>query len=84
MKTALRSVSLLILVAAVSGTASAYNGPGLGLATIAVVLGIIGSIFFWLCSAIWYPIKRKLKGKKSTEDSDLDDLPAVDSGSGER
>lgn len=39
----------------------AYVGPGLGLGTIAVVLGILASVFLALFSVVWYPFKRLLK-----------------------
>jgi len=47
-----------------------YIGPGLDGGVIAVVLGILTSIFLALVAIIWYPIKRlikKIRGKKSYE-----------------
>ena len=46
-------------------SAHAYIGPGVGASTIAVVLGILGSIFFAFVGILWYPIKRLLKGRKT-------------------
>lgn len=74
-----RLVSLLGLALCVTAQAQAYNGPGLGLAAIAVVLGIIGSVFLWLFGALWYPIKRKLKQNNKHVHSDLDEQPESDS-----
>jgi uncharacterized membrane protein len=45
-------------------TAYAYIGPGVGAGLFAVILGIIGSIFFAFVGIIWYPIKRLLKGRR--------------------
>ena len=60
---------LLITAAAVIaplGAAHAYVGPGLGLGTVAVVLGVIGSVFLALFAIFWYPMKRMLKKKKAS------------------
>lgn len=83
MKYIFQALSVLSPALAITLPAAAYNGPGLGLATIAVVLGIIGSIFFWLFSALWYPIKRALKKKKSDADADLDELATSEQRSGD-
>jgi hypothetical protein len=42
-------------------TAEAYIGPGLGMGTIGVVLGILASILLMLIAIIWYPLKRLFK-----------------------
>lgn len=47
-------------------TAHAYIGPGAGAGTIAVVLGVIASIFLALVAILWYPLKRLIKGRKSS------------------
>lgn len=62
MKRAIITASVLAL--ALVGQAHAYTGPGLGLGTIMVVLGFIGSIFVAIFAAVWYPIKRMLRRKK--------------------
>jgi uncharacterized membrane protein YhiD involved in acid resistance len=46
------------VVLAAPATAFAYVGPGLGAGTLAVVLGIIGSILLALFAIVWYPLKR--------------------------
>lgn len=46
-------------------TAQAYIGPGVGTGTLAVVLGILSSIFFAFVGIVWYPIKRLIKGRKA-------------------
>lgn len=60
-----------VLIAAVAvalplHAAQAYVGPGLGLGSIAVVLGVIGSVFLAIFAVVWYPIKRLLKKLKGT------------------
>ena len=45
--------------------AHAYIGPGVGAGTVAIVLGILGSIFLAFVGIVWYPIKRLLKGRKA-------------------
>jgi hypothetical protein len=42
-------------------TAHAYIGPGIGAGTLAVVLGILSSIFLAFVGILWYPIKRLLR-----------------------
>lgn len=46
--------------------AHAYIGPGVGAGTVAVVLGIISSIFLAFVGILWYPIKRLIKGRKAS------------------
>jgi hypothetical protein len=46
--------------------AQAYIGPGVGAGTIAIVLGILSSIFLAFVGIIWYPIKRLIKGRKGS------------------
>lgn len=48
--------------------AYAYLGPGMGAGTIAVALGLFGSIFLALFAVVYYPIKRMLKRKKSKKE----------------
>jgi hypothetical protein len=49
--------------------ANAYIGPGAGAGTIAVVLGILSSIFLGFVGIVWYPIKRMLKAWKASRES---------------
>jgi len=44
--------------------AYAYIGPGAGAGTIAVVLGVLASIFLAFVAILWYPLKRLFKGRK--------------------
>ena len=47
-------------------SAQAYIGPGVGAGVVAIVLGVVSSVFLLLVGIIYYPIKRavkKLKGK---------------------
>jgi hypothetical protein len=48
--------------------AYAYVGPGVGAGTIAVVFGILSSIFLAFVGIIWYPIKRLIKGRKASKE----------------
>lgn len=74
-RTARRSLGSLALLCGAgllvsAGAAHAYVGPGLGLGTLAVVLGVIGSVFIALFALLWYPVKRMFKKRKNTEVSD--------------
>tara|TARA_B100000767_G_scaffold268136_2_gene287925 strand:- start:1673 stop:1918 length:246 start_codon:yes stop_codon:yes gene_type:complete len=56
----------LVFVVILTGPATAYIGPGLGLGAIAVMFGVIGSIIFAIFAIFYYPIKRIiLKFKKN-------------------
>ncbi|MEO1701498.1 MAG: hypothetical protein AAFR71_05535 [Pseudomonadota bacterium] len=52
-------------VALWSMPAHAYIGPGLGLGSIAVIFGILGSILLAIFASVWYPIKRMLKKRRA-------------------
>lgn len=47
--------------------AFAYIGPGAGAGAIAVVFGVIASIFLGLFAILWYPFKRALRKIKSNK-----------------
>jgi hypothetical protein len=49
--------------------AHAYIGPGTGAGTIAIVLGILSSIFLGFVGILWYPIKRLIKSWKASRES---------------
>lgn len=55
------------LLLATTGPAQAYIGPGLGAGTVAVILGVIASVFLALFAILWYPIKRLIKKLKARE-----------------
>ena len=58
--------SCLGLLAALLATpANAYIGPGVGAGTIAVVFGVIISIFLAFVAVLWYPFKRLFNRKKA-------------------
>ena len=60
-------VALLMLLCPLA--AYAYIGPGLGLGTIGVVLGILGAIILDVFAILWYPLKRLFQRKRSNEES---------------
>ena len=62
-------------------TAQAYVGPGVGAGTIAIVFGIISSIFLAFVGIIWYPIKRLIKGRKVSKGPAVEAGAPVDTGS---
>ena len=57
----MRIVVALFMLFGVQAVAYAYIGPGLGVGTIAVALGFVGSIFLALFAVLYYPIKRMIK-----------------------
>jgi len=57
--------------------AHAYIGPGAGAGAIAVVFGVLASMFLALAAIVWYPIKRLFKGRqkpasREPQDEDAD------------
>ena len=57
----MRIVVALFMLFGVQAVVHAYIGPGLGVGTIAVALGFVGSIFLALFAVLYYPIKRMIK-----------------------
>ena len=57
----MRIVVALFMLFGVQADVHAYIGPGLGVGTIAVALGFVGSIFLALFAVLYYPIKRMIK-----------------------
>jgi len=54
-------IYLLFSFLTVSMSVNAYIGPGLGLGTIATVLGIFFGLCLMLIGIIWYPLKKLYK-----------------------
>jgi hypothetical protein len=54
-----------LFLTAYAAPAAAYIGPGVGAGAIAVVLGVIASVFLALFAILWYPFKRMLKRRKA-------------------
>ena len=60
---------LLFCAAAIIFTASpaaAYIGPGMGAGAVAVVFGVIASVFLAIFAVLYYPIKRLIKKRKTS------------------
>lgn len=58
---------IVLNIALFASTAQAYIGPGLGVGTIGVILGVLASIFLAIFAVVWYPIKRLLKKRKQQD-----------------
>ena len=54
--------------------AHAYIGPGLGLGSLMVVIGLGLSVLLAFFAIFWYPIKRMIFGSSEPLDQDDDDL----------
>lgn len=69
-----RSLAAVLLAFAVVlapfGSAHAYVGPGLGLGTLMVILGFLGSLLLAVFGIFWYPIKRVLKKRKAASQAE--------------
>ncbi|MCA8882249.1 MAG: hypothetical protein KDA50_00615 [Rhodobacteraceae bacterium] len=66
----------ILAAASVPVPAMAYIGPGAGLSAIGTAIAVVGAFFLLIVGFIWYPVKRLLRGKKTTstklETQDLD------------
>ena len=60
----MKKINLIIILLSISGSASAYIGPGMGGGVTVAVLGVIGAVLLALFGIIYYPIKRMLKNRK--------------------
>ena len=66
-------ISSLVSFFGLISSANAYIGPGLGLGTVGILIGILGSIILALIAVLWYPFKRVLKKiKKIKKIKDLE------------
>ena len=61
-------ISSLVSFFGLISSADAYIGPGLGLGTVGILIGILGSIILALIAVLWYPFKRLLKKIKKKKD----------------
>lgn len=52
------------VIASVS-SAHAYIGPGMGAGVVAMILGVLGSIFLAIGAVIYYPVKRMLRKRQA-------------------
>lgn len=62
--------ALAMAVILMPTTAAAYIGPGAGLGAIGTLFALIGAVFLAVVGLLWYPLKRMIKGKKSSSSSD--------------
>jgi hypothetical protein len=74
-----KNIFLSIIFASLAmapGAALAYIGPGTTGGAIAAAFGFLGAVFLAIVAVIYYPIKRMLKGKKSSSPKPGTDKPA--------
>ena len=70
----LSGLALATVVTLMPTSAAAYIGPGAGLGAIGTLFALIGAVFLAVVGLLWYPLKRMIKGKKSSSSSQ--DKPA--------
>ena len=62
----------LVMTALLMGdinSAEAYIGPGVGIAAIGTVLGLLAAIFLAILGLVWFPIKRILRQRKASKEA---------------
>ena len=57
----------MLISALLIDNAYAYVGPGLGLGTIGVFVGMVFAVFLAIVGVIWYPLKRMLRKLKAAK-----------------
>jgi hypothetical protein len=67
-----RLLAFFWLAVTMESAAHAYLGPGVGLAAVGAVLGLIGSVFLALAAFVWYPVKRVWKSFARRNSEQLD------------
>ena len=68
-----------LLAASALSPAAAYSGPGLGLAAIGVILGLVGTVLLAIVGYVWYPLKRafaRMSGKTAAAEASGTAAPA--------
>jgi len=61
-----------------STSAHAYVGPGAGLSAIGSLVALVLAVLVAIIGFLWYPLKRLMKGKKTSSDVVVeDDVPAA-------
>ena len=64
-----RSFALVVFFAVMNAApALAYVGPGAGLTAIGTMIAVIAVVILALVGFVWYPLKRLLRKKPSTDD----------------
>lgn len=71
------SATLSLALASLTTPAMAYIGPGLGLGTVGVILGVIASVLLAVVAVVWYPIKRGWRKLFKKSPAKQDPPPAV-------
>ena len=66
---ALICLLLATLLMLPAGPAHAYIGPGAGLGAFAVVLALGAGVLFLIVGLVWYPLKRKLRRKRESQNN---------------
>jgi hypothetical protein len=66
----LRMLIVALVFVGWASHAHAYIGPGLGAGTIAVIVGVVGSILLAVFGIFYYPIKRMIKSRKQEAEAD--------------
>lgn len=73
-------ISLLAIIVffMLSTPVYSYVGPGLGTGALAVIVGVIVSVFLAIFAIVWYPVKRLLGiGKSKKSDAESEDESAI-------
>jgi len=69
---AVKHFLFLLFLVLMPSTAEAYIGPGLGLGTIGVIIGVLVSSLLILFSIVWLPLKRLIKWLRRPKDSNTE------------
>lgn len=62
----LTKLAFFVSLAFFSTFSHAYVGPGVGVGTGLVLLGVLASVVIAVIGLVYFPIKRRLRGKKKS------------------
>ncbi|MGV6812450.1 MAG: hypothetical protein ACWA47_09405 [Brevirhabdus sp.] len=65
--------AMAALTAMAATPAAAYIGPGAGIGALGTVVALFGAMAMLIVGFVWYPIKRMIKSRKATVQSDQAD-----------
>lgn len=60
----------LFLLLLISGSASAYIGPGAGIPILGSLFGLIATVILVIAAILFWPIRKLLKKRKQNSESD--------------
>ena len=68
----MRFIAVALILLASTAPAHAYMGPGAGLAFLGSLIALIAAVGVGVLGLVWYPAKRLIRIRRSTDNEDQD------------